>query len=255
MPDVANRPALSVQLDREWAALRRRRSVLDSVRGWNLIDGPLADLDEVLAATGHRRTGTPAHNAALRRLLDRARTDDLAARIVLQRILPGLLAQVRRRAIRHGTSGLFEELVGSAWTSIRVAFVAPESRHVAAILVNDAAHRAFVAPARRRSSCEFAVDPGTFADRSGGVDVTPVEELAGLVREARERGLASEDLALVRDLMRTESPSALAAERKVTARTIRNHRARAVYSIRRLTDVDPLAGVPPGAPERRGAAA
>ena len=230
---------LSSSLDREWAALRRRPDVRATVTSWNLTSPPIGDLDALLAATGYRVAATDAHNEVLRRLLDRARHDDLAARIVLQRILPGLLAAVRRRGLRHGSEGLLEELVGWAWISIRLAHVAAGSRHVAATLVNDATHRAFVAPRRRRSSREIAVDPGSFVDEPDTTDPTPLEELAALIAEARRRGLPGEDLALVRDLVRAESTAVVAAARQVTPRTVRNHRDRAVYSIRRLTDVDP----------------
>ncbi len=236
-----DRDLLSRRLDREWAALRRRPRVLAEVRRWNLTVQPLTDLDELLAATGYRRPPTVGHNEALRRLLARARTDDLAARIVLQRILPGLLAAVRRRGRRHGPAGLFEELVGCAWISIRRARVGDESAHVAATLISDAVHRAFVAPRRRRSAREVTIEPGAFADHPDPDTTTPLEELAGLFREARERGLPAEDVELVRALMRWESTAGVAAVRNVTARTVRNHRDRAAYGIRRRTEVDPEA--------------
>ncbi len=234
---------LSARLDREWAALRRRPDVLAAVVAWRVTPRPPGDLDDVLAATGYRRAATPADNAVLRRLLDRARDDDLAGRIVLQRILPGLLAAVRRRGYGRGSAGLLEELVGSAWISIRVARVAPGSRHVAATLVSDATHRAFVAPRRRRSAQEVITDPTAFVEEPDTAEPTSLEELAGLVAEARRHGLPGEDLTIVRELMRAESTTTVAAVRNVTARTVRNHRDRAVYSIRRLTEPDPAAGV------------
>ena len=58
---------------------------------------------------------------------------------------------------------------------------------------------------------------------------------------------ACEDLALVQDLMRAESTSIVAAGRHVTPRTVRNHRKRAVHSIRRLTGVDPALDARPAA--------
>lgn len=232
---------LSRRLDHEWAALRRRRSALAAVGTWGLTPSPIVDLDEVLAATGYRQAAGPDHNETLRRLLALARTDDLAARIVLQRILPGLLAIVRRRGVRHGAAGLFEELIGTAWIAIRLTHVAADSEHVAATLISDAAHRAFVAPARRRSAREVAVDPGAFAETPDPRVATALEELAALLREAREHGLPSEDVELVRELVRAESTTAVAAARQVTARTVRNHRDRAVYGIRRRTQEDPAA--------------
>jgi hypothetical protein len=208
---------------------------------WALTPGPVSDLDALLAAAGYRQPATRAHNDVLRQLVERARTDDLAARIVLQRILPGLLAVVRHRCVTRRTDGLFEELVGAAWIVIRLGRVTPTSQHVAATLISAAAHRAFVAPARRRSTTEVMTDPGTFSEQADGHEVSAFEELAALVREARERGLPPEDLDLVRELVRTGSTTAVAAARHVTPRTVRNHRDRAVYGIRRRTQVDPAA--------------
>jgi len=233
---------LSERLDGDWSRLRRQPSALSAVRRWRLATAPVTDLDDLLVATGYRRrTATAAENELLHGLLDRARTDDLAARIVLQRMLPGLLADVRRRG-HHGAGcrGLFEELLANAWITIRVSHVAERSEHVAATLVRDACHRTFVAPGRRRSAGEVAVDPGSFVDEPDDTQVTPLEELAAVVGEARHRGLDPADVQLIRDLMRVESPTRLAAQREVTPRTVRNHRDRAVYSIRRLTDPAPF---------------
>ena len=66
------------------------------------------------------------------------------------------------------------------------------------------------------------------------LDPSPLDELADILGEARRRGLDHEDVTLIRELLRVESPARLAAERKVTPRTVRNHRDRAVHSIRRL---------------------
>jgi len=233
---------LSESLDRDWSRLRRRPGALRAIRRWRLSTTPVSDLDDLLVATGYRRrTSTPAENELLHRLLDRARTDDLAARIVLQRMLPGLLADVRRRG-RHssGCRGLFEELLANAWIAIRVTYVAEGSEHVAATLVRDACHRTFVAPKRRRSADEVAVDPLMFVDEPDETEATPLEELAAIVAEARHHGLDATDVQLVRDLMRVEAPTKLAAERQITTRTVRNHRDRAVYSIRRLSEPAPF---------------
>jgi hypothetical protein len=240
-PSSPESDLLSCRLDREWAALRRRRAALERVGAWALTPGPVTDLDAVLAAAGYRQPATRARNEVLHRLVERARSDDLAARIVLQRILPGLLAVVRHRRARFDADDVFEELIGAAWIVIRLGRVTPASQHVAATLISASAHRAFVAPARRRSTTEVMTDPGRFGEHADRSDLSPFEELAALVREAREHGLPPEDLELVRALVRLESTTAVAAARKVTARTVRNHRDRAVYGIRRRTQVDPAA--------------
>lgn len=225
---------LSARLDREWEAIRRRPRVVAIVRGWGVTDVDFADLDELLVLAGYRVESTPARNDVLVRLVDLARADDLASQIVLQRVLPGLLATVRRRRF-PGDAGSFEELVGAAWLAIRSCRTERQPAHVAANIVRDAAYRAFIAPARRRSASEVAVDPKTLDDTPSTTTTSPFEELAALLAEARSAGIPTGDLELFRDLVRVGSPSTLAAERKVTTRTIRNHRDRATARLKRLT--------------------
>ena len=94
----------------------------------------------------------------LRRLVIRAADDELAARIVLQRVLPGLLALVRRRQSRFGDD-MLEHLVAAAWIAIRT--FAPNRRPacMAAALIGEADHACFCRPGRRRSTTEVTFDP------------------------------------------------------------------------------------------------
>lgn len=109
---------LSCRLDREWAQLCRRPAVLARVRAWNLTTAAYRSLPEFLALCGHDRATNPVSDELLRRLVAVAATDPLAARIVLQRILPGLLAIVRREQQRDRSTDAFEVLVGEAWLVI-----------------------------------------------------------------------------------------------------------------------------------------
>ena len=226
-------PLLSELLDREWKALRHRRDVVATVRSWGVTPLPFADLDELLGLAGFRVAPTSEHNEVLLGLVAVARHDDLAGRIVLQRIMPGLLAVVRRRAARQH-HGAFEELIGAAWMAIRCCPVERRPNHLAANLVRDAAYRAFTAPTRRRSATEISVDPRVLDETPAPISVSPFEELAALVADGRRAGMAGRDLDLVRDLVRVGSPSVLAAQRKVTPRTIRNHRDRVTAQLRRV---------------------
>lgn len=238
----ARATSLSASLDREWATLRHRPTAVASANGWRIVRGRIDDLQEVLAAVGYGTTPSVDHDRRLGRLVEVARTDELAARIVLQRLVPGLLSVVQRQGRHdHSTLGAFEELIGHAWIVIRVASLPSDASFVAARLVDAARHRAFVGPRRRRSFHEIVVDPSTFAETPEVPDPTALEELAAVLGEARERGLDGEDVTLLRDLLRAESPAALARAREVTPRTIRNHRDRAVHSIRRLTDASSAA--------------
>src|SRR5688572_30506938 len=95
-PGMALSPTfISGCLDREWAAIRARPRCIARARTWAVTDRPFADLDELLTLAGNRVPPTPATDEVLARLVTVARDDDLAARVVLQRILPGLLATAR----------------------------------------------------------------------------------------------------------------------------------------------------------------
>lgn len=233
--------------------MRLRRRVLAQVNGWHLGAEEVHDLDHVLVLAGYRvdilatRTQGAAPvpsrelftvpsavdaNRYLHRLVELARTDELAGRIVVQRLLPGLLAIVRRRSVR-GCDGLLEELLGAVWMSIRTMRLQPRSEHVAASLVYDATYRAFTAPRRRRSASEIVIDPRLLDDSPASATVSPCEELAEVIAAARCDGMTDGDAELVRQLLTLGSTTAVAAERKVTPRTVRNHRDRVTYQLRR----------------------
>jgi hypothetical protein len=194
-------------------------------------DRVFADLNELLALAGHRTERTADANAVLGRLVDAGRVDQLASRVVLQRMLPGLLAAVRRQ----GPDGDLDELIGAAWLAIRSYRTDRRPERIAANLVRDATYLAFIAPRRRRSASEVAVDPRRFDETPADDSLNAFQELAGLLAAARQAGLPDEDAELVRRLVRTGSPSAVAAEWNVTTRTVRNRRDKAAARLRELT--------------------
>jgi hypothetical protein len=226
------RHVLSVRLDREWRDLARRADAVARARSWRVTDEPFGDLDELLLLLGYHTAHTPACNERLLRVVEIGRWDELAARVVLQRVLPGLLAVIRRRRRSH--DGSFEELVGAAWLAIRACRTDTCPEQVAANVVRDAAYRAFTAPRRRKSATEIAVDPHTLEETADVPQIGPCEELATLLADAREFGVAARDLALLRDLVVVGSPGQVAALHEVTPRTVRNHRDRIAARLRRV---------------------
>jgi hypothetical protein len=224
------RSTLSGRLDREWSVLAGDRAAVARARSWG-VTSPVDGLDDLLVACGYGGQRTDDQNAVLVALVRIARHDDLAARVVLQRILPGLIGITRRRRLFEHDA--FEELVGAAWMTIR--HCRPDGKvHLAANLVHDAAYRAFTAPGRRLSSTEIAVDPRTLDEEPAVVRVGPCEELAMLLADGRATGVPASDLDLIRDLAVVGSPGRVAAMRNVTARTVRNHRDRAAARLRRV---------------------
>ena len=222
---------LSSRLDQEWRVLAPRPDARRAAARWRIVAGPVGDLDDVLAACGFGVPHTTAANECLARLVTIARQDDLAARVVVQRLLPGLLGIARRR--RAFEREAFDELLGAAWLTIRQARTAGRE-HLAAGLVRDAAYRAFTAPGRRLSATEVAVDPRTLDEEAAVERVSACEELALLLAEARASGVPATDLDLFRQLAVVGSPGRVAVLRQVTPRTVRNHRDRAAARLRQV---------------------
>lgn len=232
---------LSSRLDAEWARLRVHRRALGHARSWadgDGRDGPLGalvdgldDLGLIIRAT-QRSAGDG--DAILLRLVELARSgDQLAGRILIQRLLPGLIAGALPYRSYAGDLDAVELVVPAAWEAIRGFDTTRRRYHIAASLISDAVFAAFRAPLRRKSATEEVRSPQRFVDT---IDVsrarTALEELAEVVVAARGAGVAAADLDLLRRLVQVESTTVIADERQVTARTIRNHRDRAVRAVR-----------------------
>ncbi len=233
-----NRPSatamnLGGRLTREWTRLRLHPASQCRAAGWGLVDDSLDDLDQVLAAVGYEVERTTRTEAALRQLVIIARTDDLAARVVVQRLIPGLLAVVRRRAARQRASECFEELLGAAWISIRTFNPSRQPSTIAASLISDAEYLAFRSARRRRSSLE---QPTEFdADSlAAPISAHAAEELAELLELARSSHIRDEDLEFVQHLLDAPTLNDAARVMQITPRTLRNRRDRVTSELRQL---------------------
>ena len=249
-------------LDREWRRLRHDRRALQQITRWRT--GDLAadsgdrdgsaedfeslggdalgaaidratcsrDLGAILVAT--HRDGCRDHDMVLRRLVGLANVDPLAGRIVLQRLLPGLLAAAERYHRAWDGDDALDHAVAAAWIAVRKFDLTRRHGPIAPSLISDAMSIGYRNAQRRQSAHpELPADPAEWARHPASIERTALEELAGIVREARARGVPDRDLELVRHLVSTGSPGRVATERDVTARTVRNHRDRAIANIRR----------------------
>jgi DNA-directed RNA polymerase specialized sigma24 family protein len=230
--DCRRMTRLGSRLDREWLQLRCRPALLRHAAGWAIVEGPLHDLDQILAAVGYQVAWTARNEAAMRALVLRAADDELAARIAIQRILPGLLAVVRRR--RAADAEGLDELIGAAWIGVRTFNPARRSRCVAAALIADADYRAFRAGWRRRCSGERPT--GLTPDLAYDEPVeTTAQVLADLLARAELAGVPDDDIELIRRAAEDDATTEqLARELNVTARTVRNRRARVTDRLRQL---------------------
>lgn len=226
-------PNTGRRLTLEWNRLRTRPDALRRAAGWALVEGSIDDLDQVLEAVGFETLRTPGAEHRLRRLVLLAKDDELAARVLVQRLLPGLLAVVRKR--RRGGYGetVFDELLATLWISIRTYNPDRNPTCLAAALISDADYRAFRSVARKRSSTERPVDI------DDTVHVAPFsscasDELDELLNDALEAGVPDGDIDLVRQLVEAPTAIDLARRLNVTPRTIRNRRDRITDRLREV---------------------
>ena len=226
---------LSTRLDREWDQLSRRPAVVARARSWGVTTTQFHSLDELLRLAGFKVGSSDDADEVLRRLVIVAAEDPLAARIVLQRLLPGLLAIVRREQQRDRGVDAFDLL--SARLGCRSSAIGPTAD------LATSPPDCSTMPATGRS-------PRRDGDRTGRprtsspparLDVprlpqpgSTFEELTIVLGEARQAGLADDDLAIVCEYVGGRTAADLAAERKITPRTMRNRRQRALERIRLL---------------------
>ena len=244
---VATRPAatrhLYTRLQQDWCRLCASCRHLERARTWQLPIDPVGSLDELLGHIGYGRVGRTDehHDEVLGALVDVAHHDELAARVVLQRILPGLWTLTRRRAAierergRHGRDSEFDdEVLSTAWTVIRCFRVDRRRDHIAARMIKEIEYRTFRLPHRRQAI--FVPTPVMSLDRPMHDEalVDPAALLDMMLTDAARRGLGGDDVDVLRRWGAGQPAAALADVLHVTERTIRNHRAAA---LRRLQDL------------------
>lgn len=227
------------RLQSEWSLLCHRPSSMRRARGWDL-GVQFSSLPELVALAGREPSkhvpsvvggpgGLPDPEALLARLVRLAAGDELAMRVVLQRLMPGLVAAARRRVGALQGDG-FDEILAAAFTVVRCD--GGEQRpHLAARLVRSAEYHAFVRPHRRRM-VQVAV-PTHVLERADVARPHPFDELVDLL-VAAHRHLGERDLQLVRLIMSGATPPQMAEQMKVSIRTVTNHRHALVHRLRQV---------------------
>lgn len=232
-PTPAPAPATGRRLHLEWVRLRTRPDALARAARWQLTELPLTDLDQVLTAVGFDTVASPAAEQRLRRLVVLAADDELAGRVVVQRLLPGLLAVVRRRR-RHGFGDdVLDELLATLWISIRTFNRDRTPSCLAAALISDADYRAFRSARRRRSAAEVPIavdDTVTLPPPSRSA----ADELDELLVDALAAGVPADDIELLRQLVWAPRAIDVAEQLAVTPRTVRNRRDRITGRLREV---------------------
>jgi hypothetical protein len=225
-PSVASSPSLVTRLETQWREITCSPAAVRRAQLWFPDCAGLSSLDEVLTSVGfHGRRDDADSDARLLHLVTWARDDELAARVVLQRILPGLLsiAMRRTRYCRHRLHETFSELATAAWLLVRTYPVERRPIKVAANLLRDAEYEVFVRHARRMATrtertTAWVPDTPVAEDEHAGTCVVEV------LRLGREWGMPDHDLRLLAELASGRHPDVIAASLGCSARTVRNRR-------------------------------
>ena len=239
-------PAAALQA--EWQRLSHCPRALKKVNAWGLTSRTIWSLDEVLRLAGFQGGKCdPVADQVLASIVRRAAADDLAARIVLQRVLPPMLAIARRRGLGHGATFdyAFGHVLSHAWEIIRTYPIVRRPRKIAANIVRDIEYFAFVRGERHRpthTSLDEDIDvaelrlvsqsPSTFSSSDDLTVSTDTEsEIDALLAEAVRCEVSARSLSLLQALS-TQTVEELAAKRGVSARTVRTWRSAAVSELR-----------------------
>jgi DNA-directed RNA polymerase specialized sigma24 family protein len=142
------------RLDCEWQALAGSELPV-RLRAWAREEPVLAAFASPTALIRflHSRRGGLEKDAVLRALLARARTDPLAARVVLQALRPGLKGLAKRIFLdADDVEQLWQLLLASVWEQIRTYPLERRPRRIAANLLLDTMRATLTELARERSS-------------------------------------------------------------------------------------------------------
>ncbi len=222
-------------LVQEWTAISVAPSTLKQVNDWRLPGKRVTNLDEVLIRAGFGlETTDSVGDQYLLKLVVRAANNELATRIVLQRLLPPLIAVAARRGklVRGGFDEALVETVAQAWILIRTYPLQKRPAKVASNLVRDSEYFAFVRDTRLK---QLAVAWGDdVIDMVAAPEVQPnsEEELGNLLTEAAKWNVNPRSMNLLQQLANGQSFQSIAEDAGVNIRTVRSWRRTALSELR-----------------------
>ena len=242
-----SRIPLATRLSAEWRRMARQPHNIRRANSLGLPGEPVTHLQEILLRSGLDDSSNAQHfDEYLAHLVMSAKGDDLATRMVFQRILPGLISMAMRRAAltRGGLPGAFDLVASSAWIVIRRFPIERRSQRVAANLLMDIEYQAFVRePRLKRNRSELHFTPDGLLGieferfRIGQVDSDPVGDsasLALLFSELEKKGLTDNDIQMLRAICHDINSVEIAPFLQIKPRSVRNRRERALNKAREV---------------------
>lgn len=206
------------ELDREWARLASSRGARTRLEAWARDELALRyrrSLNELVATI---RAGRPEESDGLLAALVRLAADDvLAARAVLQSLVPGLRVLARTYSWVDDADEVDAIIVGAAWERIRTYKLDRRPRRIAANIVLDT-RKVFI----RATRCDNTIAPAQATHK------TADESLLALLIQAVSSGEASLEAAnlVARTRLGDETLSAVATRDGVSLETLRQRRHR-----------------------------
>jgi len=231
-------------LDADWHRVCADPAAISRARSWSVTRCHINDLDDLVVAAGYDESGRSSSftgtesEQVLWRLVAVAHDDELAARVVMRRILPGLLAAIRRRPRGISSTRAIDDLMAGAWIAIRTFDPRRHPSCLAAALISDAVYRAFHAENRRQVPRETVSE--FIGDQPSAVDEHDLHALRQVLIEAQTAGLDPLDVEVVRRVIVGGSTEAVAADLGVTARAVRYRCTRVVAELARFTEIGDL---------------
>lgn len=249
-PTISGRIPVAQALYLEWTAMCSDRRLLREVNGWGLPGRPIGHLDELLIRSGlDGRSDDDDSDYYLALIQQRAATDELAARVVLQRLMPAMLSIATKRGpiTDNGTIGAFEAVISAAWAVIRRYPIDRRPVHVAGNLVRDIEYAAFVRDRRLKSATTETVVGDKVLDlvgahhaRANGEHdpVAAAGEVEALLADLARSGLSAADIQMLRSVMHDVNSAEAAGALGINARSVRNRRASALKRAREVLTVN-----------------
>lgn len=229
------------KLVKEWQLISSRRKEVEVVNSWRLPGGEVENLDQVLIRAGFNTARDDSQgDGYLWLLVKHASQDELAARIVLQRILPPLVAIARRRGqiLDGGIDAAIAEVLPTAWTVIRQYPWHRRPNKVASNLVLDSEYFAFVQANRMKKVKVFSVEPKLLNEIVAEPENDEVNQeisLESLISVAISQGIQSRHVDVLRAVASGKTAATIAKQYGIAERTARAWRATAISELRERT--------------------
>lgn len=230
-----SRPAFDA-LDRSWALLATSPDAAAALERWQECPELAApSIDSLVARIW--AAGRPDADRAQAALAARAPTDDVAARVLLQTLRPGLRSLGRRLALGGSFNDVDHELLALAWVQIRTYRVDRRPAAIAANILLDVRKyyvRSVLEPAAGRVSLEHvpeACRPAMPSAEHDALDSEPASLRRAHARltDAIERGVITHLSARVvwHTRVQQADDADVAAQLGVSVRTLQRRRQRA----------------------------